>query len=54
MEFIKDHWSYNSTELIKFLDVSFTWKSEDPSREVLLLGGTSETNFASVSLLTVV
>jgi hypothetical protein len=42
LEFIKDHWSYNSSELIKVLDTSFAWKSEDPSREVLLLGGMSK------------
>ncbi len=46
LEFIKDHWSYNSTELIKFLDLSFAWKSENPSREILLLGGLKKQNLS--------
>ncbi len=37
-DFLRDHWPYNDSELIRLLDLCFNWKRVG-GREVLLIGG---------------
>ena len=43
LAFIRDHWPFNDSELIKLLDMCFAWKFKgeelETEREVLLIGG---------------
>ena len=42
-DFLKDHWPYNEDELLRLLDLCFSWQSEGEQmncgREVLMIGG---------------
>ena len=52
MDFLKDHWPYNEDELIRLLDLCFSWKSagevSGQGREVLLIGGDIHCGVTSV------
>jgi len=54
MAFLKDHWPYNESELLRLLDLCFAWKEDGQrmacSREVLLLGGDIHCGVTSVVL----
>ena len=43
LAFLRDHWPFNDSELIKLLDLCFTWKYEGErsgtEKEVLMIGG---------------
>eukprot|EP01012_Entosiphon_sulcatum_P063548 TRINITY_DN9115_c0_g1_i1.p1 TRINITY_DN9115_c0_g1~~TRINITY_DN9115_c0_g1_i1.p1 ORF type:complete len:1163 (-),score=165.57 TRINITY_DN9115_c0_g1_i1:14-3502(-) len=39
LEFLKEHWAYNFTELHQFLRMVLDWKKRLPAREILLLSG---------------
>jgi len=38
-EFIKDHWAYNSEEVIKLFELAFEWKAKVAGRELLFAAG---------------
>jgi len=49
VDFLKDHWPYNTEDLLRLLDLCFDWKSQDEDgREVLLLGGDIHCGVSSV------
>lgn len=52
MDFLRDHWPFNESELIRLLDLCFGWKSEGEEsgsgRDVLLLGGDIHCGVTSV------
>ena len=52
MDFLRDHWPFNSDELVRLLDLCFTWKSEGEDsgvgRDVLLIGGDIHCGVTSV------
>ncbi|XP_023319733.1 uncharacterized protein LOC111694908 [Eurytemora carolleeae] len=49
VDFLKDHWPYNDEDLVRLLDLAFTWKSqEEDDREVVFLGGDIHCGVTSV------
>jgi phosphodiesterase/alkaline phosphatase D-like protein len=39
LEFLKDHWVYSPSELVRLLETAFDWKAANPQREVVFIGG---------------
>ena len=52
MDFIKDHWPYNKDELVRLLDMCFSWILEGENigvgRDILMLGGDIHCGVTSV------
>ena len=52
MSFLRDHWPFNENELIRLLDLCFSWKAEGENsgigRDVLLIGGDIHCGVTSV------
>ena len=39
VDFLKDHWPYNLADLVRILDLCFTWKSQGriPEKNIFLI-----------------
>ena len=52
MDFLRDHWPFNEDELIRLLDICFSWKAEGENsgigRDILLIGGDIHCGVTSV------
>lgn len=52
MDFLRDHWPFNEDELVRLLDMCFSWKAEGEEngvgRDVLLVGGDIHCGVTSV------
>jgi hypothetical protein len=48
LEFLKDHWGYNTSELVRLLETAFDWKAADKSRDIVFIGGDIHVGVESV------